>query len=180
VPGESGVQDGGFDAGPEARDGAADKRDAAAHERDLLANARDAHAEVRDAAVSEQPDIAGTRRFAAQDRHASADDREAAAYERLRARVDRHAASWDRLVAERIRTQLSKALEDGDKLPEATLLIGQAQGMLMATFGGNAAEAIIEVGARADRDQVGLQEAARRILAEGVAAGISGIRMPSI
>jgi hypothetical protein len=51
--------------------------------------------------------------------------------------------------------------------------------MLMSTFGGNATEAIIEIGDRADRDGVGLQEAARRILAEGATTGTPGMRLQS-
>ncbi len=164
----------------DGRDDLADERDAAADERDRRANARDEHAEVRDDAMADQPDIGGTRRFAKQDRRASAEDRDEAGQDRRRASDDRTASSYDRSVAEQIKAQLLVALDDADKLPETTLLIGQAQGMLMSTFGGNAAEAIIEIGDRADRDQVGLQEAARRILADGAPSGISGIRVPEL
>jgi hypothetical protein len=162
-----------------SRDEAADDRDTAADERDEDADARDTHAEVRDEAVSDQPDVTGTRRFAAQDRSASSQDRGASADDRLEARADRKASSWDRIVAERIREQLIASLDDADKMPDVTLIIGQAQGMLMATFGGNAAEAMMEIGDRADRDEVGLQEAARRLLADGASSGPSGIRRPA-
>ena len=164
----------------DGRDDAADERDASADESDRAADARDAHADVRDAAVSDQPDIGGTRHFAAQDRDASADDRTAAADNRVRAREDRKASSWDRSAAELIRVKLIDELNDADTLPDTTLVLGQAQGMLMATFGGNAAEAMIEIGDQADRDQVGLQEAARRILADGAPSGISSIRVPEL
>ena len=163
----------------ESRDDAADERDAAAAQRDKEADARDTHAEVRDEAVSDQPDVTGTRRFAAQDRHASSEDRGASAHDRVEARDDRRASRWDRVVAERIRAQLIESLDDADKMPDVTLLIGQAQGMLMATFGGNAAEAMMEIGDRADRDEVGLQEAARRLLAGAASSGPAGIRTPS-
>jgi hypothetical protein len=116
----------------DSRDEAADERDAAADERDRDADARDTHAEVRDEAVSDQPDVTGTRRFAAQDRHASSRDRGASADDRLKARADRKKSSWDLVVAERIREQLIASLDDADKMPDVTLLIGQAQGMLMA------------------------------------------------
>lgn len=162
------------------RDDAADERDAEARQRDRRSHARDVHAEVRDAAVSDQPDITGARRFAAQDRYAAAEDREAAAYERLHSRVDRKASGWDRSVSSRMKAKLIDALEEADGFADTTLVIGQAQGMLMAILGGNAAEAMIEIGDRADRDQVGLQEAARRILAEGARSGISGIRVPEL
>jgi hypothetical protein len=161
----------------DGRDDAADERDTAADERDRRAVARDEHAEVRDDAMGDQPDIGGTRRFAEQDRRASAEDREEAGQDRRRASDDRTASSYDRSVAEQIKAQLLVALDDAEKVPETTLVIGQAQGMLMATFGGNAAEAMIEIGDRADRDQVGLQEAARRILADGAPSGIPGIRV---
>lgn len=163
----------GLDA--DERDDAADERDAEARQRDRTAHARDVHAEVRDAAVSDQPDITGSRRFAAQDRDAAAKDRDAASYERLHSRVDRKASGWDRSVSSRMKAKLIEALEEADRFADATLVIGQAQGMLMVTSGGNASEAMMDIGHRADRDQVGLQEAARRILAEGAASGISSI-----
>jgi hypothetical protein len=49
----------------------------------------------------------------------------------------------------------------------------------MATVGCNAAEAMVEIGQRADRDRVGLEEAARLILAEGSDAPSFGICMSS-
>jgi len=48
----------------------------------------------------------------------------------------------------------------------------------MATFGGNAAEAMMEIGDRADRDEIGLQEAARRLLADAASSGPAGMRTP--
>ena len=156
------------------RDAAADDRDAVAAKRDSRADARDIHAQGRDAALSDQPDRTGARRFAGQDRRASAEDRREAGNDRLRSRVDRRASGWDRAVAAKAKARLLQALDDADKLPEVTLLIGQAQGLLMATFGGNAAEALVEIGDRADRDRVGLQEAARRTIAEGALSVIQG------
>jgi hypothetical protein len=50
--------------------------------------------------------------------------------------------------------------------------------MLVDTFGGTASEALIEIADRADRDQVGMQEAARQIVSEGAPSGINGIRSP--
>jgi hypothetical protein len=164
----------------DGRDKDADERDADANERDRSAHGRDVRAEVRDAAVSDQPDMTGTRRFAAQDRHAAAEDREAAAYERLNSRVDRKASGWDRSISAQLKAQLFEALEHADQLADATLCIGQAQGILMSASGGNAAEAMTEIGNRADRGHVGLEEAARQILAEGAASKISDIRRSSV
>ena len=152
----------------DGRDCAADERDAVADKRDRRADMRDDHADVRDEALSDRPDRTGARDFAAQDRRAAAADRVESAEDRLRARDDRKASTWDRSVAQAMQTRLMAALNDADTLPEATLIIGQAQGMLISEVGGNAAEAIMEIGDRADRDNVGLQEAARRILAEGL------------
>jgi hypothetical protein len=162
----------------EGRDRAAGDRDAIADRRDRRADVRDAQAAVRDIAMSAQPDLADTRRLAAQDREASAEDRLASSHDRLLARDDRRASGWDRTVAEQIRAQLVAALNDTDKLPETTLLIGQAQGVLMATSGGDAAEAMIEIGVRADRDQISLQDAARRILADRAPSSLRGMWVP--
>lgn len=162
----------------EGRDDAADERDAAADERDEVADARDAHADVRDEAAADLPDPAGTRRFAAQDREAAADNREAAADDRHEARDDREASRWDRTVAEQIKAHLLIALDDAESLPAAMELIGRAQTMLMDTCGGTAAEALIEIADRADRDEVGMQEAARRIMFDGAPSNIKGLRTP--
>ena len=164
----------------DGRDVAADERDAAADERDEVADARDAHADVRDEAAADLPDPAGTRRFAAQDRGSAADNREAAAEDRQEARDDREASRWDRTVAEQIKAHLLLALDDAETLPKAIELIGRAQTMLMDTFGGTGAEALIEIADRADRDEIGMQEAARRIMSDGAPSNISGIRTPEL
>jgi hypothetical protein len=156
-------------------DAAADRRDAFADERDQVAGMRDTHADVRDAAISDQPDPAGTRRFAAQDRKASAENREASADDRHRARDDRQASRWTLSVAEQLRVKLLVALKDSANMPEATLLIGEAQAMLVNNFGGDAGEALIEIGDRSERDSIGLQEAAHRILDDGAPSGIYAI-----
>jgi hypothetical protein len=163
-----------------ARDDEADERDAAADQRDAVADARDHHARARDEALSDKPDLWGSRRFAAQDRQDSADNREAAADDRREAHVDRQAARWDRTVAEQIKALVLFAIDDADELPEAVLVIGRAQVMLVDTFGGTAAAALIEIADRADRDQTGLDEAARRILADGAPSAIDGIRVPGL
>lgn len=164
----------------DGRDDAAHERDASAVERDRRADARDTHADVRDAEMADAADFAATRRFAKQDRRASAEDRAEAGENRRRAGDDREASREDRSLAEQVKARLIAALDDAEKVPETTLLIGQAQGMLMSTSGGNAAEAMIEVGDRADRDGVGLQEAARRILAEGATTRLPGMRAPGL
>ena len=164
----------------DGRDDAAHERDASADARDRRADARDTHADVRDTEMSDEADSAATRRFAKQDRRASAEDREKAGENRQHASDDRQASRDDRSLAEHVKARLIAALDDADKLPETTLLIGQAQGMLMSSLGGNATEAIIELGDRADRDQVGLQEAARRILAEGATTGTPGMPVPGL
>jgi hypothetical protein len=63
-------------------------------------------------------------------------------------------------------THLLAALEDADDIAEATLLIGQALGLLMKTHDAGAGDALIGLEDRAARDNVGLPEAARRTIAE--------------
>jgi hypothetical protein len=144
----------------------ANLRDLHAEVRDRKAEVRDHNAQHRDDRISNQPDPEGGRRRAAHDREAAARDRVAADDDRQLARGDREAATWDRSVAEQMSAVLQQALNDADDLAEATLLIGQAEGMLMTALDVNVTEALIELGDRAAREQVGLQEAARRIIAE--------------
>jgi hypothetical protein len=160
----------------DARDAAADERDAAADRRDEIADAGDVHAAARDEALSEHPDQWGSRRFAAQERQSAADNREASADDRHEARDDRQSSRWDRTVAEQIKALLLFAIDDADNLPEAILSIGRAQVMLVDTFGGTAAQALIELADRADRDATGLDEAARQVIADGAPSNINGVR----
>lgn len=162
------------------RDDVADARDAEADRRDEIADARDVHADVRDQAQFDQPDLAGTRQFAAQDRQAASVNRQASAEDRSNAREGRLASRWDRPVAEQIKGQVLVAIDDADNLPEATLQIGLAQGMLVNTYGGTAGEALIDIADRADRDESGLEEAARRVVDDGAPSCIRGIRQPAL
>ena len=149
------------------RDADANRRDRDAEARDRNAEGRDAHANARDEWLSDEPDLMGSRRRAAHDRDAAARDRAAADYDRERSRHDRRASAWDRSVAQQAETQLWQALINADDLVEATLVIGQAQGVLSTALHLDAIDALIELADRASLDKVGLQEASRRILAEG-------------
>ena len=157
----------------EAKQRLADRRDTDAHHRDLFADVRDTNAEVRDYnaglrddRVSEQASSTDSQRRAAHDRAAASRDRLSAHDDRQHARQDREVSRWDRSVAVQVETQLLAALKAADDVAEATLLIGQAQGLLMKTPDVSARKALIELEQRAARDQVGLLEAARRIIAE--------------
>jgi hypothetical protein len=148
------------------RDTDANRRDLNAEVRDRYAEVRDHNAEVRDDKLSGEPDPRGSRRRAAKDRAAAADDREASGDDRQHARGDREVSRWDRSVARQREEQLLQALRDTDDLAESTLLIGQAQGMLMEALHADPLEALIELGDRASQDHLDLQEAARRLIAE--------------
>ena len=117
------------------RDANAGRRDLAAEVRDRDAEVRDHDAEVRDGRPTEQTDAADVRRQAADDRQAAARDRAAADSDRQCARNDRKASRWDRTMARAAEADLLKALADTDDVAEATLLIGQAQGLIMAKLG---------------------------------------------
>ena len=154
------------DIDADRRDLTADVRDRYAEVRDHNADVRDHNAEVRDHRVAAQPDPEGTRRKAARDRQAAARDRAAADDDRQQARTDRDASRWDRSMAQEVEAHLLEALNDTDDLAESILLLGQAQGLLMDALDGDATEALIELEQRAARAGIGLQEAARQIIAE--------------
>jgi hypothetical protein len=158
----------------EAKRQLADRRDAEASHRDLMAEVRDTNAQVRDYKagvrddrITEQADsTTGSSRQAAHDRAAAAGDRASAHDDREHARQDRDVARWDRDVAAQTQAHLLASLNDADDLAEATLLIGQAQGLLMSTLDLSVGNTLIELEQRAARDRVGLLDAARRIIAE--------------
>ena len=161
------------------RDTDADRRDLEVELRDGYAEIRDRNAQVRDDTLSGEPDPGGRRRQAARDRRAAADDREASAQDRQSAAVDRKVSQWDRSVASQREAQLLDVLNDAADLAGSTLLIGQAQRILMRALDADPLEALIELGDRAARQQVGLQEAAQRISAEYYAIdGASDGRLP--
>jgi hypothetical protein len=148
------------------RDIAANCRDLAAEDRDHTAEVRDHNAGVRDPRVASQPDPEGTRRKAARDRHAAARDRAAADDDRQHARTDRDASRSDLSAAQQVEIHLREALNKTDDLAESILLLGQAQGLLMDVLDADATEALVELEQRAARAGIGLQEAARQIIAE--------------
>jgi hypothetical protein len=148
------------------RDTDANRRDLVAEVRDRYAEIRDHNAQVRDDKLSGEPDPEGGRRRSAKDRKAAADDREAADADRQLAHVDRKVSRSDRTVARQREAQLLQALNDAADLAGSTMLIGQAQGRLVQALDTDPLSALIELGDRAARQQVGLQEAARQVLAE--------------
>jgi len=141
----------------------ADRRDQRAEVRDRSAEVRDRSAEVRDHMMSGEADPKGGRRKAAQDRLAAAVDRDASSDDR---RYAREASQWNGAVARQREADLLQALNDSDDPGALTLLIGQAQSVLMQVLDVDPRDALIELGDRASRDQLGLQEAARRVIAE--------------
>jgi hypothetical protein len=152
---------------PDPRDGDAARRDLAAEVRDRNADARDHNAEVRDRRVAGSPDPRGVRRWAANDRKAAADDRTASQADRHHAREDRDVARWDLSLARKVAEEhLLEVLNDTDDVAESILLIGQAQGILMNTRDVDAVDALAALEDRATREEEGLQDAARQIIAE--------------
>ena len=146
------------------RDTDASKRDLAAEVRDRQAEIRDSTSEVRDALLADQDDSVGPRWRAARDREAAAHDRAASNDDRQVAREDREVSRWDRAVARTVEVDLRNALAEAENLAEATALIGQAQGVIMADLEVAAVDALIELSRCAEGAQVGLQEATRRTI----------------
>ena len=145
----------------DTRDTDANKRDLAAEVRDHDAGVRDRNAQVRDERQAELADSVGPRERAARDRKAAARDRAASDSDRQLARADREVSRWDRAVARTVEADLRQALAETDNVAETTLLIGQAQGVIIADQGGDAVDALIELRARAAADDVALLDAAR-------------------
>ena len=174
--GDRGLQAEREDVVADTRDDQAKVADRSADARDRAAEERDATADHQDARVGESvttPESPAVRHRAREDRREAAHDREKAVDDRGRARRDRktakhgrdrasedRGAAWDTVI--RLRELLSEAEDNAEDM----LLVGQAQGLIMKAREVGAAEALLELCARAIRDQSGLGEASRSIVAE--------------
>ena len=167
-----------------ADDQAAARRDLDATIEDHQADLRDEVAEVRDAAARgreshgvSNPDVApqfSQRRKARSDREDAAADRARAGEDRDRARDDRQAsrqnrerAAEDRGAARGAISQLRSLLDNAEESPDDLELVDDAQGLLMAAGGVGPFEALLELSARAARDETQLGTAARDVVRAG-------------
>jgi hypothetical protein len=170
------------DSVADARDDSAKGADREANSRDRAADERDATADRRDVEVggpgasTASPDLSPDRRQARRDRESAARDRELAVDDRGRARRDRKTAkqgreraSDDRGAAWDAVTRLRELLSEAEDNAADMLLIGQAQGVIMEGRDLGPTEALLELCARAHRDECSLGEASRSIVADGSA-----------
>jgi hypothetical protein len=164
----------GRDIAADVRDDQAKVADRDADARDLVAQRRDDRAARREA-VHRDSAVPASRvadsRSALRDREASAGDRISALEDRARARQsrkasrdDRQRAAGDRGAAVDATVIYRKLVEQAEDNAEDMLLIGQAQGILMASHNISAAQALLAVYTRANRDGAGVSEAAQSII----------------
>jgi hypothetical protein len=159
-----------------ADDQRADERDDEARGSDSAAADRDRDAERRDLEADEQmTDVPPTairkrarydRAEAARDRDSAGDDRGRASQDRTVAKSGRARASDDRSAAAATVAYLRDMLNRAEDNAEDMLLIGQAQGKLMAAEDLDPGQALLEVFTRAARDGTELGPAALRIVEE--------------
>jgi hypothetical protein len=157
------------------RDRVAARDDKRAAERDEAAAEADAVADQRDRAATRSSDSASgdeSRQVAEERRHA-ADDRAHAAGDRDRARRDREASEHDRRRASEDRgaahdavSQLKGLLHRAEDDDEVMILLGQAQGMIMAARDATPLQALLELSARAADDGTELVAAVHAIVRE--------------
>jgi hypothetical protein len=159
-----------------ADDEHADERDDEARGGDTDAAARDRDAERRDVEADEQmtdaPPAAVRQRArydraeAARDRGSAVGDRGRARHDRITAKSGRARAADDRSAAFAAVGKMRELLDRAEDNAEDMLLIGQAQGKLMAAEGLDPGQALLEVFSRAARDGTELAPAALRIVEE--------------
>jgi len=145
----------------------ATKRDVAAGEADRQADRRDAAAEVRDTAAghfSVNPER--ERKRAADDRSHAVEDRRRASQDRESSRADRHRAAEDRGGAHDAMSMLKGLLYRAEDDDDVMVLLGQAQGMIMAARDATPLQALLELSARAAQDGTELVAAAHAIVRE--------------
>lgn len=147
----------------------ADSRDRAAEERDATADDRDADVMASGAArglPADRVHARSDREQAARDRGKAVDDRGRARRDRKLARQGRERAADDRGAAWDAVVRLRELLSEAEDNAEDMLVIGQAQGRIMTARAVGPAEALLELCARANRDEASLGEAARSIVAD--------------
>src|SRR4051794_1579818 len=143
------------------RDEVAAEADGAADHRDRVA--RDSNA----TAPNDEPSqVADERRRAADDRSRAANDRRRARQDREASQHDRWRAGEDRGAAHDAVSQLKGLLYRAQDDDEVMLMLGQAQGMIMAARDATPLEALLELSARAAKDHTELGAAADAIVRE--------------
>ena len=148
-----------------ARDVAAESDDQDANARDRAADERDVDAESRDQQAAAEK-ARTDREQAAEDRHRAAEDRARARRDRTTSQQQRRRAGEDRGAAHDAVAELRGLLFRAEDDTEAMIMIGQAQGMVMAAKGASPLEALLEISTRAARDLSELESAARSIVSE--------------
>jgi hypothetical protein len=143
------------------------KRDDVADQADRAAEHRDEAANRRDSIIAAQPtDPTEERSRAAEERYRAAGDRQRARRDRQAARSDRDRADDDRGAAHDAVSQLQGLLYRAEDNDEVMILLGQAQGMIMAARNATPLQALLELSARAAEDGTELVEAAHAIVRE--------------
>ena len=143
----------------------ATERDDAAVQADEEAEERDEVAAARSRALPDDlSDPAEERRRAADDRSAAAADRSRARRDRAASRDDRERADDDRGAAHDAVSQLKGLLYRAEENDEVMILLGQAQGMVMAARDATPLQALLELSVRAAEDGTELVTAAQAIV----------------
>jgi chromatin segregation and condensation protein Rec8/ScpA/Scc1 (kleisin family) len=150
------------------RDRAAARDDASAAARDVVATEADRAADRRDqtARRSDTTEPEDERTSAARDRSHAAADRKRARHDREDSEHDRWRAGEDRGAAHDAVSQLRGLLYRAQDDDEVMIMLGQAQGMIMAARDATPLEALLELSARAAKDGIELGAAADAIVRE--------------
>jgi hypothetical protein len=141
------------------------RRDEVAAEADHAAEQRDEAADRRNSILGDQPtDPTEERSRAADERSRAAGDRTRARADRAASRSDRDRADDDRGAAHDAVSQLKGLLYRAEDDDEVMILLGQAQGMIMAARDATPLEALLELSNRAAEDGSELVAAAHAIV----------------
>lgn len=148
--------------------------DERAAKRDDVAVEADHAAEQRDEAAKQRPytvphrltDPTDERRHAVDDRADAARDRARARHDREASRSDRQRAGGDRGAAHDAVSELKGLLYRAEDDDEVVLLLGQAQGMIMAARNATPLQALLDLSVRAAEDGSELGAAAAAIVRE--------------
>jgi hypothetical protein len=141
------------------------KRDDVAAQADRAADQRDEAADRRNSILADQPtDPTEERSRAAEERSRAAGDRERARGDREASRSDRSRADDDRGAAHDAVSQLKGLIYRAEDDDEVMIVLGQAQGMIMAARDATPLQALLELSARAAKDGTELVAAAHAIV----------------
>jgi hypothetical protein len=141
------------------------KRDDVAAEADRAAEQRDEAADRRNSILANQPtDPTEERGRAADERSRAAGDRARARRDRAASRSDRGRADDDRGAAHDAVSELKGLLYRAEDDDEVMIVLGQAQGMIMAARDATPLDALLELSARAAEDGTELVAAANAIV----------------